>query len=330
LSSLKEIAKRAKVSVSTVSRILNYDDTLSVQKSTRQRVFQAAEELNYTKYKNKKTQETISVISWYSESQEVQDSYYLSIRLGAEKEIAKSGYNVQRIFGDGDWNAARTSKAVVGIGKFSKDQIAELQSVSQQLIIVGQNTLAWGISCVVTDIKVPIEQMLQNFIDNDRTDIGIFTGDGRTSDNKEKLYDDRLTVFRDYLRSKHLYKSENVFLGPITPKGGYEAATKALAERKDFPNAIFVCGDTMAVGILKCFKQAGISVPEQVNIVSFNDSPTAEFSNPTLSSIKVYTEKMGAFGVGILTRIISGKQDNTIPTKLVVGTTITYRESSNQ
>lgn len=330
MSSLKEIAEKAGVSVSTVSRILNYDDTLSVQKATRQRVFQIAEELNYTKFRNKKTQDVISVITWYSEIQEVQDSYYLSIRMGAEKEISKLGYNVQRIFGDGDWNKARKSKAVIAIGKFSKNQILELKSVSQNLIIVGQDTLSWGISCVVTDIKVSIENMLQKFIDSGRTDIGIFTGDGRTTDNKEKLYDDRLIVFRDYLRSKHLYKSNNVFLGPITPAGGYNAAMEAIKKRQNsFPSAIFVCGDTMAVGILKCFKKNGISVPDQINIVSFNDSPTAEFSNPTLSSIKVYTEKMGMFGVNILVRMLQGKQDMEIPTKLVTGTAITYRESSD-
>ena len=331
MSSLKEIAEKAGVSMSTVSRILNYDETLSVQKATRQRVFQAAEELNYTKYKNKKTEDNISIITWYSEAQEVQDSYYLSIRMGAERAISKAGYQVKRIFGDGEWNKARTSKAVVAIGKFSRDQIEELQSISQKLIVVGQDTLAWGINCVVTDMRVSIENMLQNFIDNGRTDIGIFIGDGRTTDNKEKIYDDRLMVFREYLRSKHLYNSEHVFFAPVTPKGGYNAAKAAVEKcQTDFPNAIFVCGDTMAVGILKYFKQQGISVPDQVNIVSFNDSPTAEFSNPTLSSIKIYTEKMGELGVEILTRILAGKQDDTIPTKLVTGTSITYRESSNQ
>jgi Transcriptional regulators len=328
LTSLKEIAEKAKVSVSTVSRVLNYDDTLSVQKSTRQRVFQVAEELNYTKFVNKKSRETISIISWYSEAQEVQDAYYLSIRMGVEKQIIKSGYNVQRIFGDGDWNLARQSKAVVGIGKFSREQISELKSVSKELVIVGQDTLAFGINCVVTDIVVSIESVLQDFIEKNRTNIGIFTGPGRTTDDKEKLYDDRLKVFREYLRSKHLYKSQNTFIGPISPSGGYETAMKAVTEYKgDFPNAIFVCGDTMAVGILKCFKQKGISVPDEVSVVSFNDSPTAEFSNPTLSSIKVYTERMGEIGVTVLNQLF--KEDmNGVPNKIVTGTSITYRESS--
>lgn len=63
-------------------------------------------------------------------------------------------------------------------------------------------------------------------------------------------------------------------------------------------------GNIMAVGILKCFKQKGISVPDEVSLVSFNDSPTAEFSNPTLSSIKVYAERMEEIGVTVLGQLM--------------------------
>jgi LacI family transcriptional regulator len=328
MASLKEIAKRASVSIATVSRILNYDETLSVTEKTRQRVFLAAEELNYTKYKHKNVDKQIAVISWYTEEQEVNDAYYLSIRLGAEKCIVGSGYNVLRIFRNGDWNLARISKGVVAIGRFSSAQIEELKKLNANLVVIGQDTLEHNVDCVVTDMLVSIQAVLSRFIQHGLTNIGVFIGNGRTSDDKEKIYDPRLKVFRDFLRSKHLYRSQNVFSGSVTAKGGYELAEYAVKKMgRSFPNALFVANDTMAVGILKSFKQHHIRVPQEVNIVSFNDSPTAEFANPTLSSIKVYTELMGKRGVTMLIESMIADWVQ-IPEKLVIGTTVSYRESS--
>ena len=56
MATIRDLAKRAGVSPATVSRILNYDSTLSVSDETRKRVFQAAEDLNYTKHLSKKYQ----------------------------------------------------------------------------------------------------------------------------------------------------------------------------------------------------------------------------------------------------------------------------------
>jgi LacI family transcriptional regulator len=175
---------------------------------------------------------------------------------------------------------------------------------------------------------VSIQAVLSRFIQHGLTNIGVFIGNGRTSDDKEKIYDPRLKVFRDFLRSKHLYRSQNVFSGSVTAKGGYELAEYAVKKMgRSFPNALFVANDTMAVGILKSFKQHHIRVPQEVNIVSFNDSPTAEFANPTLSSIKVYTELMGKRGVTMLIESMIADWVQ-IPEKLVIGTTVSYRESS--
>ena len=53
MATIKDIAERAQVSPATVSRVLNYDETMSVSIETRNRIFQVAEELNYVKYKSK-------------------------------------------------------------------------------------------------------------------------------------------------------------------------------------------------------------------------------------------------------------------------------------
>ena len=86
---IKDIANSAGVSIATVSRVLNFDDKLNVTDTTKQRIFQAAEELNYVKKNDKNTKKStfkVAIANWYTEKQEVLDPYYLSIRLAVEKK----------------------------------------------------------------------------------------------------------------------------------------------------------------------------------------------------------------------------------------------------
>lgn len=87
MATIRDIAKLARVSPATVSRVLNYDQELSVAQETKQRIFEVAEDLNYTKHKraNKIGKAVIRLVQWYDEAEELADLYYLSIRLGIEK-----------------------------------------------------------------------------------------------------------------------------------------------------------------------------------------------------------------------------------------------------
>ena len=73
MATMKDIAERAGVSTATVSRVLNHDETLSVGKETKDRIFAAAKELNYTKTKKKKSREKILLLQWYTQEEELDD-----------------------------------------------------------------------------------------------------------------------------------------------------------------------------------------------------------------------------------------------------------------
>ena len=98
MATLKDIADLAKVSTATVSRVLNQDETLSVGKETRERIWQIAEQLQYKKIKKKTPQRKILVIQWYSQAEELDDLYYQSIRLAVEKEAAKKNLIMANLF----------------------------------------------------------------------------------------------------------------------------------------------------------------------------------------------------------------------------------------
>ena len=79
MATLKDIAKKAGVSLATVSRVLNYDETLSVADETKKRVFQIAQDMNYKTLRNRKDPQQMKermlfgLVYWYSEQQEMAD-----------------------------------------------------------------------------------------------------------------------------------------------------------------------------------------------------------------------------------------------------------------
>ena len=102
MATIKDIAGQAGVSVATVSRVLNYDSSISVADETRRKIFEAAENLNYTKHmkntKGKGRPKKIALVHWYSESKELEDLYYLSIRMGDENYVPDKKIELVRVF----------------------------------------------------------------------------------------------------------------------------------------------------------------------------------------------------------------------------------------
>lgn len=89
MATITDIADKAGVSISTVSRVLNYDETLNVPDETKQKVFEAAEELEYTLKEKKKRKKKLNIGVYYSYSleEELADIYYLSVRVAIEKKL---------------------------------------------------------------------------------------------------------------------------------------------------------------------------------------------------------------------------------------------------
>ena len=329
MANLSQIAKKAGCSISTVSRVLNYDPTLSVTDRTKQKIFRIADDLNYSLPKNRaKKGRKLAVIQWYTEEQELKDEYYLSIRIGVEEAARKYGYTVERYFRNDSLEPVKDAVGAIAIGRYSQSEINSITQLNPSTVFVGQDTLANNLTCVVTDMVTPVERVLSFFLDQGLERIGIVIGNGRTNDNHEKIYDERLKTFRDFMRSKKLYTPRNVFSGSISPQSGYKLISDALEERRpdDFPNALFVSSDTMAVGVLRALSENKIRVPQDVSIISFNDSANARFTMPALSSIRVHTKQMGARGVLALRELLENKVEYA-PEKIVVGTNLIFRES---
>lgn len=329
MATLKDIARIAGVSSATVSRVLNADETLQVSPETRQRVFAAAEQLNYSKPRPSaaQTRGTVSIIQWFTPEAEMNDLYYRTIRWGAETALQAAGYLVQRAFAPTDLPDAADLAGIIAIGKYSPQQLRRLSRLHRPLIVIDQDTLGEQISCVTTDFQHPVAQIVAAFIESGHRRIGMIAGEERTSD-QTPLIDPRLTAFKTELRARGLWHDHDVYLGEFSIESGYASMKRAIEESgADLPTAFFAASDTLAIGAIKALHEANIRVPEDVAIIGFNDLAVGRYLTPALSSVHVATEAMGRAGVSLLRRQLDGQLST--PVNLVIASTLKLRASAS-
>ncbi len=64
----------------------------------------------------------------------------------------------------------------------------------------------------------------------------------------------------------------------------------------EFPRALFVASDSIAIGVLRAIHERGLAIPEDISLISVNDIPTARFTFPPLSTVRIHSEMMGSRG----------------------------------
>jgi DNA-binding LacI/PurR family transcriptional regulator len=113
--------------------------------------------------------------------------------------------------------------------------------------------------------------------------------------------------------------------GNYTPTSGFEAM-KALLQSTPRVTAVFVASDVVAMGAILAIKQAGLRIPSDIAIVSFDDIPLAEFYDPPLTTVHLPAFGLGWAGGERLIRLIQGEGLNDA--SLLLESTLITRQSS--
>lgn len=332
MATIKDIAKKAQVSPTTVSRVLSYDPTLSVNNETRKKVFAAAEALNYTKYQTKyqyrHNGEQLFVVMWCSAQQEINDVYYFSIRQGIESEAKREGYQVTTIYADESWEPLANGAGVIVVGsnQYSASQLAFLKKLDLPVVFADGDLLGQGFASVTIDTTDAVKHVLDHFAKHGQKEVGILAGDLTDQYDKDNLIDFRFQDFKALMTQRGLYRSDHVFVGAFTPDSGYAAIKKAIDEGIKLPSALFVANDAMAIGAVKAFQEAGIRIPDQLSLISFNDTSVAQYAFPTLSTVSVNTNQLGQLAVKVITDLQENGQRE--PYKITLQTQLILRDSS--
>lgn len=322
MATIKDIAEKARVSITTVSRVLNYDETLNVQDETRKRIFEIAEQMEY-KVKDKKRRKKalkIGVLYSYSLEEELEDTYYLSVRVAIEKKLKEEGYKKFRISSQMEREDLPALDGIICLGTFGQTMTERIKSYHKPAVIVDAVPDADAFDSVVHDIRRSVIKVMNYLMSQGHEKIAYIGGYEIDSDGNEVL-DNRTNTYESYMNDRGLYREEYVKKCGYAPKDGY-ARMKELLELADKPTAVFAANDSLVIGCYKAVSEKGLCIPEDISVVGYNDISAAKYLMPPLTTVRLHMDFMGERAVDILAeRIFTEREipvETRIPTELII------------
>lgn len=338
MATIKDIASVSNVSMATVSRVLNNDETLSVAEETRQRIIEAAKELGYTTIRNRKIKKhhvqedihdlEIGILLCQSLEEELSDPYFLAIRQGVEHECKEQGLRPPTVFRLNkleDRGTPADLDGLIVIGKLYEESINQFTSKNKNAVYVDYSPDVNKYDSVIIDFEKATNELIDHLFENGHERIGYIGGSQllHFKEEQEQMPDIRECTFKSRLEKEGKYRPEDVYVGEYTMSDGYKLMRQAI-KKGNLPDAFFIASDPMAVGALRAIQEEGLKVPADIALVGFDDIEMAKFASSPLTTMRVHTDLMGRAGVKLLLDRIKGRD---IPLQVVVPTKLIIRES---
>ncbi|WP_165972344.1 LacI family DNA-binding transcriptional regulator [Paenibacillus piri] len=323
--SIREIAQKAGVSVSTVSRALNgYSD---VSMETRKRVMEVAREFNYFPNaiaRGLVLRKTHMIGLFFGDriNSGFDDPMYQEVISAIRIEAGKSGRDLL-IFANSNkelstYTSLSKERGVDGVflilnreEKLKKDQIRELEKSGIPCVSINFQLQGDRCTYVESNNYQGTKDAVTHLIRLGHKRIAFIGGD-----IYGKAGVDRLNGYKDALLEAGLaYDERLVEFCYFTNKGARDAAIK-LQERADNITGIFVASDRMAVIVIDTLRERGLFVPSDISVVGFDDIAVAERSNPALTTVRQQRYEMGRLATEFLNRMIDDPDCRPEPTTL--------------
>ncbi|UFU07850.1 LacI family DNA-binding transcriptional regulator [Ruania halotolerans] len=297
MTTLREVAAAAGVSMATVSRALA--GSTIVAAGTRERVRRIAAELDYQPNRAARQLVTGRGQAIGLVVPDLQNAFYASVATGMQRQVRAAGLSA--MIADTDEDASRELEvlgqlamvcdgAVLASSRTSDDDIAEVAGRTRVVLV---NRVLEGVAAVVGDNADGMAQAVAHLAALGHTRIGYAGGPAMSwSDARRR---EGLTE-----AARHeLAAGAVVDLGAFRPgsAGGIAAADRALAAGV---TAILAFNDQLALGILGRLADRSVSVPQQMSVVGFDDVPVARLLAPPLTTVAVPALEMGATAVDLL------------------------------
>jgi LacI family transcriptional regulator len=206
--------------------------------------------------------------------------------------------------------------------RIEEHEVLRLLSAGSPIVLVGQLDDA-GIPCVDVDNVGGARMAVNHLIELGHRRIGLIT-------NGPPIYAAsaaRLAGYREALDRAGLpFEPQWVYHGDFTPASG-QAAMQALLALSARPTAVFVASDAVAFGALNAIRQRGLRVPDDLALVGFDDIPLAEAVEPPLTTVRVPAAGLGWGAAELLMRLIAGDEDIRNPF-LLLDAELIVRQSS--
>jgi LacI family transcriptional regulator len=281
---IKEVAKRAGVSVSTVSNVLN--NKKNVGSETKDRILKICEELSYHPNQAGKALKSGKPNTILFNFSDFDRSFYLKIINGISDYVNDNDFDLI-ICTDKScekyMNNGLTSGSIILDMKMQDEVLIRLANENYPIVVLDRIMNNDYIKSVVVNNYEPMYEMMQGVIDRGYRSFGFVGGPEETADNKE-----RYKAFRDALEANHIqFQQKSYFAGNYREKSGFTAA-KILMLSRELPDCLVCANDNMAIGAIKAFRENGLRVPEDIAVTGFDNCDLAEVMGLTTVSIPNY------------------------------------------
>lgn len=321
MATIKEISQLAEVSITTVSRVLNQDETIVVSPEVKKRIFKIAHELKYVpprmRHTQKKREIVIGVADWHIIRKDRTNIRLSSLDLIVKSMTGNSEVRFERM----DKGTPGQYDGVMAFGVFSEQEMESLRMQSYAIVFINSDPKDYEYDSIVMDFNKGIHEMLSYLVDQKKyLNVGYIGG--LYDEGQVKIGYRRLEGIKAAFTQRGLYEDQYFFLGDISKESGYELAKKAV-ESGNLPEAVLLGSEEVAEGALEAFYDAGLRIPKDIAVVIYKDIETLESKWPTFTKVRMFPDIVWQTAIKLLLeQIREGRKDNMtifLPTKLEVG-----------
>ena len=307
-----DVAREANVSMATVSRVVNGNQ--NVKPATRKKVLEVIERLEYRPnavargLASKKTTSVGVIIP------DISNNLYAELARGIEDIATMYRYNI--ILSNSDQNEAKElellntmlGKQVDGIVMMSDHVTDKITNAIRQspvpIVLAGSIIQDESIPTVNIDYFQAAFDAIQLFINKGHKDIAFISGPLEYTINGEY----KLEAYKKALQQANIEVNEQFI---DATDGTYDEAVlswESFTQKGAVPTAIFAGSDEIALGVIHAVQDAGKRVPEDVEVISFENSKLARMVRPQLTSVALPLYDIGAVSMRLLTKLLN-KED---------------------
>ncbi|AQS04451.1 LacI family DNA-binding transcriptional regulator [Clostridium beijerinckii] len=307
---IKDIAKLANVSHTTVSRALN--NSPYINEETKVKIIALAKELNYVPNYSAKSlvllKSYVIGVFFSSISEGTSDTFFHEIIRGVNNVIDKEYNLVVRGIDDYQYSHLIDNRNFDGIivVSQSKNDDEFIQTILEKnipTVVINRYIENEGLVNIMSDDTKGVYDAVTYFIENDHRKIALLQG------NKE--FESTVYRKRGYIRALEdnniPINEEYILSGRYDLKSGYENMKKLL-KLENVPTAVFCANDDIGVGAMKAIFEAGLKVPEDISIIGFDDSNFCNYVTPPLTSVRKDSLAMSEYGGKNLLNLIKNKE----------------------
>lgn len=326
MATIKEIAQIVGVSSAAVSRVLNYDEGISVSPETREAIFAAAEKVGYKKRVIYPKIENVGLLYFTENEDELEDIFYQSVKDELLRQARKMNIHLNIYTkADGMDNIPKDLNAFVAIGWLNRKEINKLYRICKHGVFIGTSPDEKHFDAVRPNMDSFVTQMVDYFMDKGHKSIGFLGGSDRNIDTELPSMDIREWSFRQSTLYYGCLNEDFILIADkFTVEEGYRLG-KELLLKSERPTSVCIASDTLAVGALQAFNEAGVLIPEQLAVFSINDVNIAKYVSPPLTTVHIDIPIICETALELLrSRVLNGGK---ITKSIFVNGTLVFRKS---